>query len=431
MPHLTRISWFVLFIALPLSKAIASISFGVLIISAAIELFRSGFSIRKMAGKELLLGGLICLFSALSLLYSEDVSEGLSRLYQQHFFLTIPLVCIIHRSILTQDFHKLIKAFVIANVVGVLVTFFFYAFHEYPWIEQIRSIPIFQSFTAVDNKITKFGIYSPFIDRLQFSYLIVLSIQYLLFRIYRKGFGIYTLTGLAVFTAFLMLLGARGAQLGLILMSVPWLVVFFYKYIADRFQLSKSISIGASALLLSSYLLVIPFLAYKYVGPVKDRYNQMKWELQMFESGKYVEYEFEHFTTVIRLLSWRYNLDLVKEHFVFGVGIGDFTQELDSIFKREDLGFPTNIHNYFLFLWGSAGIAQLLTALGLFICWLFGFRKSSPDLRTWALSFFVFYTFILLLDAALLFQVSLMAFMIFLSMIYLKAIKSNAADPLE
>ena len=147
------------------------------------------------------------------------------------------------------------------------------------------------------------------------------------------------------------------------------------------------------------------------IPSVQTRYNQMTWELGTFQDGTYKNYDYTHFTSVRRLLSWKHTWKIIQDQPILGVGLGDYNKTMEMAYQKESLHFPVNTHNQFLYYWSCGGIL----ALGAFILilgyWLY--RCVSTD-KYWTglLSgvFFTFYGVVFLLDAPLNYQVGSMTF---------------------
>lgn len=61
-------------------------------------------------------------------------------------------------------------------------------------------------------------------------------------------------------------------------------------------------------LALAGYLMVF------HMEPVKSRYAQHRYEMEMIRTGEYQHTSYEHFTSLRRIVSWKNSLDLIRKH---------------------------------------------------------------------------------------------------------------------
>lgn len=408
--NITSFFLLLLMVSLPISKGVASVALVGLLLTALLSFQQVKL---KRTDWYLLPLMLVWLLLLISQIYSDNIDLGWDILYRQNAMLLMPPIYLIHRTIIHQRFVLYLTTFVIAVLFAAALTLFFYFIPESTTIAITSKLTLLQEHIA-HEKQDAFGAYSPFLDRLHFSYLIGIAILTLLWRIFKSPTQLtWQLSVLGLLIATMLLLGARGGQLGFLVIAAVWSIFLYLQFLHPTLKvkigqigsiivLIAGISIGATAL---------PYVAYKYVPAVQVRYNQLKWEIETFYNGTYVDFAYTHFTSIRRILSWQNTSQLVKEQPLLGTGVGDFDATLQAIYKRKDLGFPINAHQQFLYYWGAGGLLCFLS----FLCAFFALWWSTLRIRHWQekaviLSFSGFYLIVFMLDAPLSYQVGSMSF---------------------
>ncbi len=399
---------------------------------------------------------------AISLFYSSDFTKGLDILLSQIEFLAIPFIFWINQSLVTKRFQDYTQLLINATVIAAFITFIFFLLPIDLTQYIAANVPLLKDY-IVHEKALAFGVYSPFTERLQFSYLIGVAI-FLQLWVFFERFGshpsscplpiaietpegekdsanlylskensivsffrrskvlktlghqkIAGLIKIMVLFITLLILGARGAQLSFLVASITWIIGGYFYFIYPKL-LKKVNAFFAYAFLLvglTFFLIIAPFFAYKKIPAVKVRYDQMRWEIGTFQDGTFKNYEYIHFTSIRRLLSWKNSWRIIQENLILGVGIGDYQMAMDKEYAKDELGFPVNTQSQFLYYWTAAGLISLLIFISLLGYTFFVFfRQQSFALKLLGSSFIVFYSLIFLFDAPLNFQVGAMTFLI-------------------
>ncbi len=397
-----------------------SINNGVKSASIPIAIGTSSGSTKHLSNHLLLLPTCLFIAMAMSLLYSTNSSYGLKILGSQFKFLAIPFIFFVHRHGIKGRTEQYLQLFVTATSFAAFITFLFFLLPN-DWGQKIAgSIPLLKDY-VVHEKAFAFGVYSPFTERLQFSYLIGVAIfcqLWLLFKRPPRKKLFEGINKIAILLVTLLILGARGAQISFLLASIIWLIggyfYFIHPSIVQKFHALFSYAI--LSLGIGFFLIIAPFLAYKNVPAVKVRYDQMQWEIKTFQNGTYLNYDYTHFTSIRRLLSWRNSWTIIKNNPILGVGIGDYQTEMQKEYAKDKLGFPVNTQSQFLYYWTASGLLGVLSILFLLSYAIFLFLlKSTTPLKLFGLSFLIFYSLLFLFDAPLNFQVGSMTFLTFFS----------------
>ncbi len=420
----------VFLISLPFSKGVASTVYVGLLILSAFSLLQKKWNANrvdqppviedntslKIVKKIFLLPCLLFIVLASSILYSEDVTKGIKELISQSKIIGIPLIFYANLFLIHKRYYGYVNMLIRAVSIAVGTTFVLFLLPD-SIVQQITDLVGMKEY-VVHEKRQAFGAYSPFVDRLQFSYLIVLAIFLELWIIFHLAVGqrlpyFFRNSTLILLLIGLIILGARGAQLGFILGISIWVIGIFYQYgyphLKTKWGGSIAILIGTIGLLVST--IIFPLIAYKTIPSIQTRYNQMTWELGTFQDGTYKNYDYTHFTSVRRLLSWKHTWEIIQEQPILGVGLGDYDKTMSIAYQNESLKFPVNTHNQYLYYWASGGILALGAFMLIYLYWLYQCACAEKYWTT-VLSgaFFAFYFLVFLLDAPLNYQVGSMTF---------------------
>ncbi len=381
----------------------------------------SPFTIWKENKAILILTALFGVY-LLSLSYSEDFSKGLKFVEREIPLLLLPVICAINRSLIQKKVVLLLTFFVAACALNAIATLFFYSLPEpqsIQWVDRLSFLKL-KPYEQL-SKREAFGVYSPFLDRLQFSNLLAVGFITCiwLFLQGKRKMIVYIILGLILLICSIVL-GGKGGQLALAMgLAVGVLVAFFYRVYPKWVQkYSHSVAIGAFLLLSAVGTILLPYTLYQTVPSVTQRYNQMKWELDTYYSDQYQDFDYVHFTTIRRVLSWQNTWELIQKYPLMGVGVGDYEKQIRTIYTQNNPEFPVNSHNHYLFIWANCGIWGLLIFLGSLSYWAYSlFPIQSIQNLSYGLSLLVIFAIIMLFDS-LISQVDTMAFGWFLSLGY-------------
>ncbi len=417
-------------ISLPFSKGVASTAYVGLLVLSVFSILQKQLTTNivkqsstpedneslKIVKKILLIPGLLFLMLGGSLLYSEDVTKGIEELISQSKIIGIPLIFYANLFLIHQRYYGYVNMLIRAVSVAVGITFILFLLPD-SLVERITDLIGMQEYVIHDKKYA-FGAYSPFVDRLQFSYLIVVVIFLELWNVFHLAVNqrlsyFFKNSTLLLLLVGIIILGARGAQLGFLLALSIWIIGIFYQYGYSwcKGKWGGSIAVGILTIGLLMTTVLIPFAAYKTIPSVETRYNQMTWELGTFQDGTFQNYDYTHFTSVRRLLSWKHTWTLIQEKPILGVGLGDYDEAMEIVYQKEPLRFPVNTHNQFLYYWACGGVLALG---GFILLWLYWLYQCVCAEKYWTKvlsgAFFAFYFFVFLLDAPLNYQVGSMTF---------------------
>lgn len=416
-----------LLIGLSFSKALVSIAFVGLILWSIFVLFQSGLpTVRK---RFLLLPTLIFFSLTLSLIYSNNLEKGFGIITSQLDFLVLPFIFFVNNAIIKSHLERYLQLFLTATSLAALLTFLFYLLPSEIILAIREYLPFLKEYVVHDKEYA-FGVYSPFTERLQFSYLIVIAIFCSLWSLGEKlekrpviSRLIPLVLQMIILIITLLILGARGAQLGFLVGMLVWItgiyILKLHPYISKKTHKTTSWFLLGSVSFM--FLFLLPSLAYQNMPSVKMRYDQLLWEIGTFQDGTFRNYEYTHFTSIRRIVSWKNSWSIIKKQPILGVGVGDYQQAMEAVYARDKLDFPVNTQSQFLYFWTAAGLLGFFSFLIVLCSPLFLLSKSNNSLfKLFASSFFLFYGCIFLFDAPLNFQVGGMTFLVFYGLINLE-----------
>ncbi len=417
-------------VSLPTSKAANSITLGLLCVVSFIILLKKHQPTRWFV--PALWPVLFFLLYIPSLAVSEDLTQGLWFLYRQVIYLALPVSLYLCRAFWMPHIHQYFKWFIISNAAASVITLIFFALPEPTVVTITDTIPGLMDYVQMSSRI-KFGLYSPFIDRLHFAYLLGMSLLCLIYFFSRGHRAEWQVFSTITISITFLLLGGRGAQLGLLFGAVIWISWYSGQYLSGQYphySLLQRRLIQQFIVLV--YLITVPLLVYNVLGPVKTRYQQLFWELKLIQNGDYRNWDYQHFTSLRRLLSVKHHLTLIRENFMFGTGIGDFRKDLKTAYAADHsmgIQIDPNANNKFLFILANTGLLGLIIFLGT----LFGIAKQiyiTPDmpLRHLAFAFSIFIVVSWLFDIFTVYQVGASFFCFFVTLFLLHPTSESQAS---
>jgi O-antigen ligase len=385
---------------LPFSIGLANVFLGVASLLGIWIFIRS-----KQAFSPVLLlpGSLLFLIGASTIIWSDDLSQGFKEIKTHLPLFLSSLVIYIgikHQPDIIQ------KGLLIFSVSCLLAFGFTAAFNLLPYEDSVRLHAFFGDLLQPYKESNKglFGWYVPFMVRTQFGNMLsLLGMACLISGVYLKR-NYYILLGI-LFWLMVFILGLRGSVLGIVGAALM-LVVFLFHY-----NLSFSLR---GIWWLALIVIVLPAAYWAYENG-KARWSQTKFEWETIHNGDYLSYEYQHFTLLTRLVSWKNGLELWQDHPLFGTGIGDYKKAFADTYKNDPVDIPLYYHSQWLYFLGVFGAAGLFVFLFLYGKWILTFSKTIYS-YTYIVSLTVFFFIIWIFDAGMLSQTDMMSFGIFTSL---------------
>ena len=250
-----------------------------------------------------------------------------------------------------------------------------------------------------------FGWYVPFMVRIQFGNLLsFITLATLVVSFLERKYTYFAVA--IVFGLMVFILGVRGSMLGLIFAAL--FVIALVLKEKRTFEINKRIVFGL-------IILLIPIVIYAS-EKMSLRWKQTKFEWEVIQNGSYTNYDYQHFTLLTRMISWKNGADLWKENPFIGTGIGDYKREYAKTYENDDLKIPLYYHSQWLYFLGVFGILGLLIMLSFWLKWLFQFRGNKFQMLYGAL-LSAYLAVIWLFDAGMMSQIDMMSFGLFTTFI--------------
>jgi len=344
---------------------------------------------------------------SLSLIWSADIINGLLFLKSQAFLLLIPLVVLFQKKLVAEHINRWINIYLAAICLAWLATLVAHFLPDDVMQTLTKNDKLFQPFSSYNTLL--FGMYSPFITRIQFCNFLVVGF-FMGLHNFIKNRSFYNLIIVGFLLSGLILLGGRGGLLA-------WFVAcsfFFILYSSSLCSIvwkKLFISLGSIGL-----VLIVGYLLLFHVEPVRSRFAQHRYETELIRSGEFRKQDYSHFTTLRRFVSWENSLNLIQTHPILGTGIGDYAAAYQNIYDTDKYELPVNNHSEYFHIAGSTGIVGLgLFAVSLLL--FFYLLYDLPRLPDRAIAYSCILVFIVAFipDALLLKQVDLSHFALILS----------------
>lgn len=291
----------------------------------------------------------------LSAAWSTDVREAMRQIYNLGQLLLVPVLLIVNIDLIKHYFKWIFRAALAGCILAGLVTLWYYIYPE--------QIPVGEGYYYIVKKLSeprnfeKFGAFSPFVDRLYFSYLTGFLLLGLWLRLLLKRGVWMEYVALVILVPLMVVLGGRGAQLALLVALSLSGIVFVWRPSPKK---------GAANLLRLGFILAGMLLTLGVIvfGLSRTpRYAQIRWELQEYQRNPEDHERIANHTVLLRLLSWDHNLRLIRRHPLQGVGVGDYHRAMGISYEEEGLKIPVHNNQQFLYF----GVIAGLPALGLFV----------------------------------------------------------------
>lgn len=296
---------------------------------------------------------LFYLFLVLSLLWTENLSQGLE--YLRKYYFIILLLPILYTSIDRKRIPQLYSAFLSAMVISEILSYLIF-FNLMPFKYK-------ETWSSIDP--------SPFMHHTPYSIFLIFSIFLMLTRLLYEGktkiqTALYTFFILTMI-ANLFLNSGRTGQFALLITLIVFLNVSF------KFHWLKT-------LLLTTATSIVIFTTAFFSSP-----NFHNRSIETYQTVHHLITHAEPLkddSTGLRFMMWQAAGTIIAEHPLLGVGIGDDRNAYDAVLStkllnlKEQINGFSDFHNTYLQIMVSAG----LIGLGLLI-WAFYTlgRNLSPN----------------------------------------------------
>lgn len=278
--------------------------------------------------------------------YSSNIQQLTTELTKSLPFLILPLIILtVPVKLTTVRFKMVLKAFILGNVSISLFLFgiiFYHVLNNGLTIETLWGL--------THQNLSEYVQ----INAIYLSMYLGLSLMVLIYFFNRDGEGslfqnrFVNMLFMCILILIMIFLSSRTV---LITIAILITIIYFQK----RIRKESIIKVTLRFLVISVFLVV----GTMYINPV------LKWRL-----GSVFDIQDTQFTVgkeegiQMRQKLWSSSLEVFKDHWLFGVGSGDFLQELEEIYKEKEYRIQyrhhMNSHNQYLSYMVSNGIFGLL-----------------------------------------------------------------------
>ena len=299
---------------------------------------------------------IIFLLMSISLLYSEDLNQGLKKIEQRSLFIVIPVIIHLSRPFLNNfnNIKKILQSFLLATLLGCIVCLCFAMYRTYyyaslnPFNEINGNFFSYFELTSVLN-----------IHPIYFGTYVIFSIIIILETFYSE-------TKVVHLPAYLKLLILIIQVLFTFLLNSFILVIILL--ILLSFSICKYlIRTGNRKVAIIVFMCsILPLYHGSYF--VREKLKG----IQIFEDLTNRDFTGKDFTALrARVAKAKGSINLIKENFWLGVGVGDEKTELLRVYKtinfQHGVEQKFNSHNQFLTEFIYTGFFGFLTLIILFV----------------------------------------------------------------
>lgn len=320
---------------------------------------------------------------ALSLLWSDDISEGGRQLETKLSFLVVPLFIAAGSFHWEKNFrNKALQAFIVGNLIAILIALSYAVFRTIqegaPYIEYDTGTKYFFLYVALAEPIMHAGYMATYV-----GFALLITIYFYLETPIKSRRRAYLILGVGLFV-FLLMLQAR--------INLIALMVVFGLGIARWLWRKRSLQ---SAMIVGAGLVLLLFLGFFMPQAMKDRYLQMP-DMSYDISGDQFN------SATFRLAIWKCSSAVISDSPWIGTGIGDNRKTIKQSYQdhqfHQGVARGFNSHNQFMESLVSTGMLGLFSLVLMFSAHAYGAMKANDTL---ALAFVIFFVICVLTESML------------------------------
>ncbi|PLX11942.1 MAG: hypothetical protein C0598_07055, partial [Marinilabiliales bacterium] len=291
--------------------------------------------------KILLLPVIYYLLLAISLIYSQNLEEGLFTLEKKLTLLILPLFVgtetNFFKDITSKGLGtKLVNAFILGVLIIVILNYG-YAFYRY--LNGSGTEAFYRNFLARWNHPSYVSMYASLALMILLHRLLFLKDEIFI----NKYFQVFIILVLVV---YLFMLSQRGP-----LLSWMMLLPIYAAYILINKKETRL------AIVFTIICILVVLFSYQFIGLVKNRVDNTLEQVNN-------EFEQKKAPLTNRIVIWKVSLETIKNEMLLGYGVGDVKDALNPVYlerKRLDaVEHNLNAHNQYLQTCIEIGILGLL-----------------------------------------------------------------------
>lgn len=291
-------------------------------------------------------------FLALSLLWTENISDGIQQIRLYSYWIIIPILAV---NLKREWLPTIITAFLLGMFVSEIIAYGIY-FEWWTFKDRIPQYP------------------TPFMSHIHYSIFLATTAILLLSRLFSDSYTWRSKLPMLLFfftsTGNLMISTGRTGQVALLVAIIVATIIHF------RLTL-KSLIIFIS---LSTFLF---FGAYTTIDLFKTRYNEGFEDIKALQANNFST------SLGLRAAFWIITYDILQEHPLIGTGIGDYRLGAREALETNPHNFDqdviewcsdTHFHNQYLMILAQVGLIGFGLMLWLLIE-LFKLKIKDPLLK--------------------------------------------------
>jgi O-antigen ligase len=329
------------------------------------------------------LPALLFLFTFMSLLYSNDVGEGLGFMEKWLSVLFITVATLFLTKKVAANVHLFYRIFIVSNLLIALYcvtvagvnsvridaagSWHFDPSHYegltgYTFVELLllRYSHFSSGFFSQVHHATYFSLYITFVLGILF---------YFLHKVKKRKWAFLYVFGILFFLVMNFLLASRAGYITTAVLIVFSFIWFFHSKVKRHY-----IIVGSVLLLLVAGFLLMKTRLGSNARQVVSLIFQKEVPKEKLDE---------------RLLLWNVGVDLVREAPLFGYGVGDVQDKLDEAYRNRGMHVATkkhfNVHNQYL----SVALATGMVGLALLVVWFLGSLLVGIRTRNYLLTAFM------------------------------------------
>lgn len=324
------------------------------------------------------------------MLNTTNVSSGMFDLEVKLSLLFFPLVFVSAVSYTHKFFNRILGMFVVGNTIAAIICICVAFYRSIYFIDGSFVFNPIAERLFEGRMISEFNFFYERFSCLNhtsyFSMYLVFSIVILNYFIDKKiYFGKASLRFFyyILIPFFLLILFLISSKAGIAIVILLMLIITIMRILKKKSFVN---------FLMFFLIIVFSIVAVKYNTRVTTGVNQIKATIEKTDNNN-VKLQNDRF------LIWEKSLDIIKDNFIFGVGTGDYTDELMKVFKKNNMNeafsHQYNSHNQYIDTFIGLGIIGLINIVFLFVypC-IYAFQRKQ----------YLFIYFLLIMNINFLFE---------------------------
>ncbi len=337
--------------------------------------------------------GIFIAFLFISTLWSSDLAVALKQMRLYSYWIIIPILAI-------KLDKRWLRDIITAFLLGMLIS-------------EVIAYGIFFEIWTFKDRIPEYP--SPFMFHIHYSVFLATTSIILLNRLLSKHYSLLVKLPILVFfltsTGNLLISTGRTGQLALFV-SIAVAVIIHYRLSVKSFIIFIA---------LTTFLF---FGAYKTIPLFEERADLAISDISKFQNNDYRS------SWGLRAAFWVVTYDILKEHPLLGVGIGDYGHSAKEVLEKNDHNFhesvkkwcsSTHFHNQYLMILAQTGLIGFALMIWLFVT-LFRLKIEDKEIKELSVLILTVFTVSAISEPLWILQFPIILF-VFISGISLAAVK--------